>query len=104
MADRGVLFADSFPRRVAHAVHALMEVTNDPSLGPYGPFKASEVVLYDSEALTARHTARALREAQRYGLAMYLGRGLWTAGNSALDHRRDFERRYMRDTEDTNAC
>jgi hypothetical protein len=90
-------FSDTFTRRVAHAVHALMEVRNDPSVGPYGPFKAAEIVLYDAEATTARDTASALREAQKHGLAVYVGRGLWTATNLALDHVYDFERRYHRE-------
>lgn len=94
---------DALPRRVAHAVHALMEVRNDVTVGPYGPFKASEIVLYDGEALTARHTARALREAQRHGLAFYVGHGLWTATHLALDNCRAFEERYLADTEDEDA-
>lgn len=93
-----VSLADRLPRRTAHAVHALMEVRNDPSIGPYGPFKASEVVLYDSEAMSARATAAALRHAQRFGLALYVGRGLWTATNAALNLGREFEDRYCRDT------
>lgn len=100
MSERASLRVEDFPRRVAHAVHALMEVRNDVTFGPYGPYKASEVVLYDGEALSARSTAAALREAQKLGLAMYLGRGLWTASNLALDHRRDFEERYVKDTSD----
>lgn len=90
-------FADQFSRRVAHAVHALMEVRNDPGIGPYGPFKASEVVLYDGEALDARATGAALREAEKVGLAINI-RGHWTATNLALDHCHEFEGRYIRET------
>lgn len=92
------LDVDGLPRRVAHAVHALMEVRNDVSVGPYGPFKASEVVLYDDEALSARSTAAALSHAERLGLAINI-RGYWTATVLALDHCRAFEERYMRETE-----
>lgn len=99
MNETATSFADGFSRRVAHAVHALMEVRNDLSVGPYGPFKAAEIVLYDGEALTARHTAAALRQAERLGLAVNIS-GYWTATNLALDHCRDFEDRYMRDTAD----
>lgn len=94
------MIVDTYPRRVAHAVHALMEVRNDVNIGPYGPFKASEIVLYDAEALSARSTAAALREAQKFGLAFYVGHGLWTASHFALDRCRDFEERYLRDTAD----
>jgi hypothetical protein len=73
-----------------------MEVRNDPNVGPYGPFKASEIVLYDSEALNARSTAAALREAQKHQLAAYVGHGLWAATHFALNHVSDFEERYMR--------
>lgn len=95
---------NALPRRVAHAVHALMEVRNDVTVGPYGHFKASEVVLYDSEALTARHTGTALREAQKLGLAAYIGRGLWTATNLALENRAAFEERYIRETDEAGSC
>jgi hypothetical protein len=92
------LEVQQLPRRVALAVHALMEVRNDPNLGPYGPFKASEIVLYDGEALNARSTAAALREATKYGLVVYIGHGLWTATHFALNHCSDFETRYLADT------
>ena len=65
----------ALPRRTAHALHALLEVEHDPSLEG-GPFLASEVVVYDEEALTARSTAAALRAAQRLGLAVCAG-GYW---------------------------
>lgn len=90
---------DALPRRAAHAVHALMEVRNDLTFGPYGPYKAAEIVLYDAEAMSARGTAAALREAKKFGLAHYVGSGLWTASFLALEHRDDFETRYLRDTE-----
>lgn len=93
------LDVSALPRRTAHAVHALLAIRNDPSLGPYGPFKASEVVLYDSEALSARSTGRALAHALRLGLADRWGPGLWVATNFALDHRSALEERYLADTE-----
>lgn len=95
----GRLDVEALPRRVAHAVHALMEIRNDVTVGPYGPYRASEIVLYDGEAMSVRATAAALREAQKRGLAVYVGRGLWTAAGIALDHRRAFEDRYIRETE-----
>lgn len=91
---------EQLPRRVAHAVHALMAVRDDANIGPYGPFLASEVVLYDGEAVSARATAAALREAKKFGLAVYIGHGLWTATHLALDHASQFEDRYLRDTEE----
>lgn len=92
---------EALPRRVAHAVHALLAVRNDVNIGPYGPFKASEIVLYDGEALSARSTAAALREAQKLGLAVNI-RGFWTAGRDALDNARALEERYLRETDDAD--
>lgn len=93
-------FVETLPRRVAHAAHALLAVRDDVNIGPYGPFKASEVVLYDSEALTAGATYQALRRGMKYGLTLWVGRGLWTATNLALDNARALEDRYLRDTDE----
>lgn len=98
------LDVEALPRRVAHATHAVMAVCNDQDLGPYGPFRASEVVLYDGESLSARETGRALADASRLGLVMNWGRRggrcFWSASAHALDHRRAFEDRYLRDTDE----
>jgi hypothetical protein len=89
----------ALPRRTAHAVHALMEVRNDRAIGPYGPFKAREVMLYDEEALSPASTGAALREARKRALVFYVGHGLWSATNLALDNRAKFEARYLADTD-----
>ena len=86
----------ALPRRTAHALHALLEVEHDPSLEG-GPFLASEVVVYDEEALTARSTAAALRAAQRLGLAVCAG-GYWTPTFRAYDLRGALEERYLEET------
>src|SRR5438045_2742998 len=92
---------EKLPRRAAHATHALSAASAIGDGGGYGPFTAAEVCVHDSfEALSPRHTAAALRQAQKLGLAMYVpgGAGYWTATNFALEHRRAFEERFLRDT------
>ena len=96
----GGIDVEALPRRVAHVVHALMEVRNDVTIGPYGPYKASEIILYDGESLSTQQTGAALREARQMGLAESWGRGLWSASVQALANRQAFETRYMRDTEE----
>jgi hypothetical protein len=91
------LDVDKLPRRVAHAVHALLEAS-----GPYafnmGVLKPSEVMLYDAEAMSVSSTGNALRRAMRYGLVDRAGYGLYFPTLLALEHRRAFEDRYHRDT------
>jgi hypothetical protein len=89
---------DALPRRTAHATHALMAAGSIAYGNGSGPFTAAEVCIYDGEALTVRSTAAALREAAKWGLVIGLA-GLWTPGWLALEHRREFEERYLRDTE-----
>lgn len=94
------LDVEALPRRVAHVVHAIMEAS-----GPYahgsGILTAREIMLYDAEALSPKATAAGLREAQRrYGLVSYIGKGLWLPTNLALDHKRAFEDRYIRETDE----
>jgi hypothetical protein len=74
-------------------------VRNDSSVGPYGPYKAAEIMLYDVEAMSPAGTGAALREARKRGLAACWGRGLWSSSLLALEHRSAFEERYLRDTE-----
>lgn len=87
--------------RVAHAVHALMAVRDTSTSGP---FVTSEICVYDAswEALSPRHTAQALRQAQKVGLAIYAGRGIWIPTNLAMNNRKVFEERYLKDEEEAN--
>jgi hypothetical protein len=84
------------PRRVAHAVHALLEA------GGSMPLKASEIVTYDAEALSEKSTAAALREARRHGLVDGV-HGLWVPLESAYELRDQLERRFLADTADDDA-
>ena len=84
------------PRRTATRRYVLLEVEHDPSLEG-GPFLASQVVVYDEEALTARSTAAALRAAQRLGLAVCAG-GYWTPTFRGYDLRGALEERYLEET------
>jgi len=92
---------DELPARVAHAVHALMYASLPSGGGETGPFTAAEVCVYDAhwEAITPRHTAAALREAQKLGLCVYVPPGYWTPTNRALEQRRRFDDRFARDQE-----
>lgn len=65
----------------------------------YGPYKAREIVVYDEESLSAQQTSAALRDAQKRGLAVSLGGGLWTPTNVALDLHTELEDRFLKDTE-----
>jgi hypothetical protein len=93
------VWVGNLPRRVAHAVHALLEAS-----GPYahgmGILTAAEVMLYDAEAMSPRSTAAALREGQKRGLVGYAGKGLWVPTNRAHNLRRALEDRYHKDTSD----
>lgn len=86
---------DALPRRTAHATHALLVASTEHK----SPVTAAEVCIYDSEALSARSTGAALREARRLDLAAFTGQ-YWIPWGAALDQRRDFESRFLRDTED----
>lgn len=82
------------PRRVAHATHALVEMSRERGM----PVTAGEAVLYDEEALDARATGRALQRARDRGLAVNAGR-YWVPTNLALELRTDLEDRYLTDTQ-----
>ena len=91
----------TLPARTAHVVHALMFGTEPGGGGAYGPFTTAEVCVWDApwEALTPRHTAAALRHAQRLGLVAYVPGGYWIPTNRALEQRRVFGERFLRDEE-----
>lgn len=89
----------ALPRRTAHAAHALLTTIREDG----GPVKASEVVVYDSEALGVNSTASALQSARRHGLAEYWGQGVWAASLRASDLRRALEDRFLADTEPSDA-
>lgn len=91
------LDVDALPRRVAHVTHALMESSTQYAFG-MGLRTPSEVMIYDEEALSLSATSHALVRAMRRGLVDRGGHGLWFPTNLALDHRRAFEDRYLRDT------
>lgn len=92
---------NDLPRRLAHATHALMAAANVMEGNGPGPLTSAEVCVYDAEALSPRHTGAALREARKKGLVMYVpgGEGYWTPTNFALGYKREFEDRYLRETE-----
>jgi len=86
-------------RRVAHATHALIESSRELNM----PVKASEVIIYDAEALTVNSTGKALSAARRKGLAENWGR-VWTPSLRALDLRKALEDRFLADTADERDC
>lgn len=96
------LDVEALPRRVAHATYALLHLPEIEREYPYGPYKASEVLLCDGESYSAQMTGAALREAQKKGLCMYVpgGEGYWTPTNLAREHKRAFEDRYLRETDE----
>lgn len=87
----------ALPRRTAHAVFALLEAQRQDG---YGPFKASEVVIYDSEARSAVSTGRALFHAMSLRLADRWGVGLWSPTLQATLLREALEERFLRETEE----
>lgn len=89
----------ALPRRTAHVAHALLTTIREDG----GPVKASEVVVYDAEALSVNSTASALQSARRHGLAEYWGEGIWTASLHASDLRDALEDRFLADTEPSDA-
>lgn len=82
------------PRRTAHALHALLCAADDQ----HGPPSASEVVIYDEEAPSARSTAAALTSARRRGYC-FCTNGFWWPTHHAYDARNDLEERFLADTE-----
>jgi hypothetical protein len=88
---------EALPRRVAHVVHALLEAQGPMAHGPM-PLRCREVMEYDGEALTARATGRALQRARDRGLAQNWG-SLWSPTFLASHYKRQFEDRYLRETE-----
>jgi hypothetical protein len=90
------LDVEALPRRVAHAVHALLSCASVMEGNGIGPFTAAEVCVYDSyEAFSPRHTGAALREAQKRGLAQNWG-GYWSATFLAAEFRAALEDRFLR--------
>lgn len=87
------------PRRTAHALHALIVTTRELGMPP----TAAEVLIYDEESFSARQTARALREAGRLRLAVYVPPRYWAATNVTMEHATELEDRYLRET-DTGTC
>jgi hypothetical protein len=83
------------PRRVAHAVCALVESQNALNM----PVSAAEVCVYDSEALSVRSTAAALTAAQRLGLCVHTGR-YWIATGAAMSLRYALEDRFLAESAD----
>lgn len=76
----------ALPRRTAHALYALTACAR--SMHGSGPFFASEIVLYDPEAVSALATGAGLAHARKHGLADNTA-GLWWAtslGNSLWRH------------------
>ncbi len=86
----------ALPRRAAHATYALHAWIRDY----IGPAKASEVVIYDVEALDSRSTGRALAAAQKLGLVERWGAGLWTMTLHGGDLAGALEDRFLAETED----
>jgi acetylornithine deacetylase/succinyl-diaminopimelate desuccinylase-like protein len=82
------------PRRMAHALHALLEAEREHKM----PVTAREVCVYDEEASGPLGTGAALREARKRGHATFTGR-YWVASFPTYELRYDLERRYLRETE-----
>lgn len=80
-------------RRTAHAAFALLEASRELNM----PVKASEVIIYDVEALSTQSTGRALSAARRSRLADNWG-GVWTPTLHAHDLRGALEDRFLADT------
>lgn len=91
----------AFPRRTAHAVFALLEAQRQDG---YGPFKASEIVTYDSEAISAVATGRALFHGLKLGLTDRWGVGLWSPTIHATLLREALEERFLEDTTELVEC
>lgn len=86
----------ALPRRVAHVVYAVQAISHD--LGN-GPWRASEIITYDPEALTVASTSGALRRALARGLVDRWGHGIWTTTPHADDLRDALESRFLSETE-----
>jgi hypothetical protein len=84
------LLVQAFPRRVAHATYALLVASREHN----APVTASEIAVYDTEALDARATGRTLQRAARYQLAGCVGR-YWIPSNSAREFERALEARFL---------
>ncbi len=84
----------ALPRRTAHAAYALIACCADDK----GPVRASDVVLYDREAVSAVSTGCALASALRHGLADRWAPGIWVPSLHAMDLRNDLEDRFLAET------
>lgn len=77
--------------RVAEVTHALLEASSQHGSTP---LRASEVMIYDARALSARATGVALSKARRHGLA-HGWSGLWFPTELARDLRSALEDRVL---------
>ena len=87
--------AAALPRRVAHALHALLEAGAAAGVALVA---SSAVCAYDAEAKNVRATAAALTQAKRLGLASFSGR-YWFARPPARELRTALEERYLAEVE-----
>lgn len=94
------------PRRVAHAVHAMM-AARDAAPGST-PVTTREVTVYDREAWSAASTGVALAHGVRYGLTIPAGRlpgegRVWLATPKAHELKLALEDRFLREAEAPDA-
>ncbi len=90
------------PPRVAHVAYALMAL--EDSTQGCGPFSATEIVTYDSEALSAQSTGTALAHARKLRLVDSAPGGpagalLWWPTSKARELRRALEDRVLTEQE-----
>lgn len=83
----------SLSRRTAHVTHALLVCAEEERT----PARADEIVIYDSEAINATSTARALANAVKENLAVKAG-DFWIPSLRAHDLRSALEERFLRET------
>jgi hypothetical protein len=84
----------ALPRRVAHATYALLEASRVHN----SPVTVSEIMIYDSEALSTSSTSSALQRARKLDLAVLAGR-YWIPALAATDLREAFEERFLSETD-----
>jgi len=99
MSKQGAEYVEQLPARTAHVTAALLEAWSEPGGPGPGPLKASEIVIYDWEALDSHQTGAALAAARRCGLVDGI-RGLWFATPKAHELKAALEDRSIRDQGD----
>lgn len=99
MSKQGAEFVADLPLRVAHVTHAVLAASSEPGGPGPGPLKASEIVVYDWEAIDVRMTGTALAAARRCGLVDGI-RGLWFATPKAHEFGDALEDRSLRDEDE----